>query len=172
MAFANDKVTGLDARRLRDLLEYDAETGIFRWRSTNSNRAVAGSVAGTKDARKGYIYIRINGRRYLAHRLAWLYETGEWPVDLIDHRNLDTADNRFANLRQASDSDNKANKRPFGKYQKGVIFDARLRSKPFAARIMVRGKFIHLGMFETEEAAGAAYAVAARHHYGEFARSA
>lgn len=172
MPHATDKVAGLDARRLRDLLNYRPETGMFCWRETNSNRAKAGSIAGTRDKRKGYIYIRIDGRRYLAHRLAWLYVTGEWPEHQVDHRDLNPSNNKWSNLRAATDSDNKANRRGHGALPKGVIFDRRRSVHPYYARIMVRGVFHHIGSFETAEQAAAAYSKAARKHFGQFARSA
>ena len=71
---------------LRRRLDYDPETGVFTWRITVNSRAIAGETAGTKNG-LGYHQLTLDRKIYLAHRLAWLYMTGEWPKDQIDHRN-------------------------------------------------------------------------------------
>lgn len=90
----------LTAERLRELLDYDPETGYFRWRRDVGARAWKGQLAGTM-ARDGYEYIGIDRRRYPAHRLAWLYVHGEWPRGLLRHLNWLRSDNRLENLREA-----------------------------------------------------------------------
>lgn len=97
----------LDEKRLKELMVYDPDTGLFTWRKTKG-RAKAGSAAGCKDA-YGYKVIRVDGLLYKAHRLAWLYTYGEWPEGLLDHINRNPADNRIANLREASQSENMHN---------------------------------------------------------------
>jgi hypothetical protein len=158
-------------QRLRDVLGYDPETGVFTWLRTKGSRAVAGSKAGRR-ARLGYIEIMVDRRRYQAHRLAWLYMTGRHPEHLIDHINMDPGDNRFANLREATHSQNKANAlrhRDNSTGRKGVYRTAGGR---YHAMIGVTGKIHCLGTFATVEEAGEAYMTAAREHFGEFARAA
>jgi HNH endonuclease len=98
----------LTAERLREILDYHPESGIFYWRIARRNGTRAGNIAGAKKA-GDYIRISIDGRQHLAHRLAWLYVHGRWPAALIDHINGNPADNRIANLREASRSQNQAN---------------------------------------------------------------
>lgn len=90
----------LTAERLREVLEYDPAIGVFRWLIKPCGQISIGDIAGCRHG-EGYVQIRVIGRIYLAHRLAWLYMTGEWPISLIDHRNLDRSDNRWSNLREA-----------------------------------------------------------------------
>ena len=93
MAIAN-----ITASRLRELVSYDVDTGKFT-RLVDSYRrtAVAGSVPGNV-FKNGYIYISLDATRYLAHRLAWLYVHGRWPVGQIDHINMIRTDNRLCNF--------------------------------------------------------------------------
>jgi hypothetical protein len=99
----------LTADRLRELLEYDPETGVFRWKEARAPNAKAGDEAGFIH-RDGYRYIRIGQRQYAAHRLAWLYVTGEWPASHLDHRDMERTNNSLGNLRPASHSQNQANR--------------------------------------------------------------
>jgi len=95
--------------RVRECLNYDPDTGVFTWIKIEAkNRRPLGSVAGSLDS-YGHLSIKIDGRRYLAHRLAWLYMTGEWPEDMIDHRNRIKTDNRWENLRLCDNGQNKMN---------------------------------------------------------------
>src|SRR5690606_34614864 len=98
----------LTQQRLKELLYYDPETGIFtRLVGRSGPRARAGDVAGS-DNGKGYIRIYVDGRPYKAHRLAWFYMHGEWPEE-IDHRNGERADNRLSNLRPVTRQQNNLN---------------------------------------------------------------
>ncbi len=90
-----------------DGLEYEPSTGVFTWSKALKNQS-AGKQAGIIEA-KGYRQIMLHGHRYKAHRLAWLIMTGEWPRDQIDHINGVKDDNRFANLREATNAQNKRN---------------------------------------------------------------
>jgi hypothetical protein len=96
---------------LKRQLSYSPATGIFHWlveKNSHGGKIHPGQTAGhLKD--NGYIIIGVNGRIYRAHRLAWLYMTGEWPTDMIDHRNRVRSDNRWKNLRVSSASLNGQN---------------------------------------------------------------
>lgn len=93
--------------RLKQLLDYDPDTGAFRWKITKG-RAKSGQFAGATDA-YGYRVIRVDGVLYKAHRLAWLHVHGEWPNGLLDHINRAPGDNRLCNLREATQSENMHN---------------------------------------------------------------
>jgi hypothetical protein len=137
-----------------------------------TNSVKPGDVAGHLTA-QGYWRISVDGRRYLAHRLAWLYVHGEWPAAQIDHVDLDKSNNRFANLREATNAQNKANTRARKDNTsgfKGASWDK--RSGRWRARICVVGKDSHLGFFDSAETAHAAYCQAANEAFGEFAREA
>jgi len=97
----------LTQNRLKWLLKYSPDTGEFRWLVTKG-RCRAGALAGATDA-GGYRVIRVDGVLYKAHRLAWLYAYGRWPDGLLDHINRVPSDNRLANLRRATQSENMHN---------------------------------------------------------------
>jgi hypothetical protein len=161
-----DVFSNLTAERVRQVVSYDKETGLFtRLESNNQNKP--GGIAGTTN-KNGYVLICIDGKKVMAHRLAWLCVTGIWPKDRIDHVDLNRSNNRWENLREASDSDNKANsvmKNSIG--VKGVEFHV---SGKYRARIFIGGKSRHLGLFDTPKQAHAAYCAAAKNAFGEFAR--
>ncbi|CAB5079604.1 putative NHN endonuclease [uncultured Caudovirales phage] len=161
---------------LRQVLNYDPATGVFTWKVTNSNRAVAGSVAGTlRVASETLVYrqIRIDGVSHRAHRLAWLYMTGEWPKDVVDHVNGNGTDNRWVNIREATKSQNQFNRRASRNNtsgRKGVVF-LKDRNR-WRALIWVNDQPRYLGNFYTYEAAVAARSAAERQLHGAFARAA
>jgi hypothetical protein len=97
----------LTQQQLKELLSYDANNGDFVW-LVQRGRKKAGELAGVKD-HYGYVVIRIDTKLYKAHRLAWLYTHGEWPINGLDHINRDRADNRIENLRDVSHSANMHN---------------------------------------------------------------
>lgn len=102
--------TDLTAERLRELLHYDPEAGVFTRRTNSNNKARIGDVAGHRTA-KDYWSIKISGVAHSAHRLAWLYVYGAWPREGVDHANGIKTDNRIANLREATHSENMQNKK-------------------------------------------------------------
>jgi len=157
---------------LRKLLSYDPTTGIFRWLVDGRNQYQRkGAVAGCLDP-IGRVKIGIDGRKYLASRLAVLYMTDRWPRALVDHANRDVGDNRWSNLREASSSDNLHNMRMRDSNRvgfKGVILCR--DTGRYRARIMVNYRDVHLGRFDTPEEAHAAYIEAAKKYCGEFARA-
>lgn len=160
--------------RLKEEVYYDPATGIFTWRKTRSGRSnrTAGRV---QRGRKGddYVNICIDYKRYPAHRLAWVYMTGEpWP-EIIDHANGDGTDNRWDNLRACDSTLNSANRRVLSgkKLPKGVSLRSSdcPREKKFRATICREGQRKHLGYFYTAEEAAIAYQNAARAAFGKFA---
>lgn len=100
----------LTAARLRELLHYDPDTGVFTWIKSRSNRRTSGLETGP-NLHRGYRRVRLDGHLYMAHRLAWLYVYGRWPQQCIDHINGVKSDNRIANLRDVSHSENLQNQR-------------------------------------------------------------
>lgn len=166
--------TALAQDRLKSLLHYDAETGVFT-RKCDAGPAKAGSVAGCLHKATGYHLIKVDGRAYTASRLAWLYMTGDWPPSLIDHKDLDRANNAWSNLRAASHAENNCNRRAAqGKDYplKGVYRRKDTpRSKPWTAKIRLGGKLRNLGDFSNPEEAHAAYQRAAVAGFGSFARA-
>jgi hypothetical protein len=161
----------ITASDVRQMLDYDPQTGIFVWKVWRGRTNKIGKVAGTSD-RMGYRKIMLGGRFYMAHRLAWLYVHGEWPPVYMDHINGDTSDNRIANLRPATHTQNALNKgmhRNNTSGYKGVVW---IKSRGYwTATIQVNGKRRRLGVFDSKEAAHEAYSAAAREHFGEWARS-
>lgn len=161
------------ARLVRERLIYQPETGEFVWREARRNGVRAGDSAGTKNIKEGlpYRYIQLSGRKYQAHRLAWLYVHGEWPSSAIDHINGNGLDNRIANLRLATPSQNRANSRLDARNTsgaKGVSWNSReLKWQVF---IGIEGKNKSLGLFSDKEAAAEAYRRAATARHGAFAR--
>lgn len=151
------KLAPVSVEQLRSLLAYDAETGVFTWRASSKGCPVrAGAVAGTAHA-LGYIAISIGGRKYLAHRLAWLYVNGAWPELDIDHINGNKRDNRIANLRDTTRAINIQNQRRAGL---GTTFHK--RDRVWIAQIVVAGQKRHLGSFAERDAASACYIKAKR----------
>jgi len=151
----------LTAERIRELLAYDAGTGSFCWRVTTSNRATAGSIAGSPDGH-GYVKIKVDGRLYMAHRLAWLHVYAVWPVGSVDHINGVGTDNRIANLRDVDHSTNMQNQRRANYDSKSGLLGVAPHGNNFRARIQLAGKQRHLGTFSTAEEAHAAYIAAKR----------
>jgi hypothetical protein len=142
----------LTAERLRSLMEYSPESGVFTW--------LKGKRAGHEATSRhgcGYLTARVDGRAYLLHRLAWLYVHGRWPNDQIDHINGDRSDNRLSNLRECTNAENCQNVRAHcdGSGFIGAAFDKR-RGR-WQAGIGINGRRRFLGYFDTPEQASAAY---------------
>lgn len=153
----------LTRERLRECLNYDRKTGVFTWRIQLNNRAPIGTVAGTYVKKNG-ICIRIDRRRYAAHRLAWLYVHGCWPSAQVDHRDGDHRNNAIHNLRDATHAVNQQNRRRPCRNNKtgylGVFHGRRIGS--YVAAITIDGKSKVLGTFDDPAAAHQAYVNAKR----------
>lgn len=157
----------LTVEELRRVLAYDPESGVFKWRVTLSRRAVSGKRAGSKNT-IGYIEIGIANVSYLAHRLAWLYVTGEWPQNEIDHRDGSRANNSFANLRDIPHAGQQQNYRRARRDSILGYLGVSRNGKRFSATIQLSGKRTYLGTFDTPRAAHAAYVAEKRriHEFG------
>ena len=149
----------LTAERLKELLSYDPETGVFRHLITRSG-VRCGQVAGSRD-KKGYVRLHIDGKKYFAHRVAWFYVHGLWPAHQVDHRNGINDANWIDNLRDATNAQNQQNsklRRDNKARRIGVSWDS--RRQKWRAQIRLRKKDYWLGYFQSEESASQAYAEA------------
>lgn len=163
----------LTAARLRDILHYDPETGVFTRKVRTAQCHQIGDradfVVGT-GGQRGYHRVALDGHRHLAHRLAWLYVHGEWPAGEVDHRNGVRGDNWIKNLRDVTRQINAENFRKATKRNKhGTLLGATLHEQNhcWIARITVARKSIYIGSFTTEEQAHLAYlAYKRKHHIG------
>lgn len=177
-AYRKTRLKRLTLAFVRASLSYDKTTGLFRWKHRKDvpiyiNTRDAGNIAGRVNA-GGYIMIGLGGHLLYAHRLAWFYVKGVWP-ERIDHRNTFRSDNRWRNLRAATQSQNawnanrcKSNKTGF----KGVQFRGKPYKRQYIARIKAGDKQTYLGCFYTAEEAYKAYCKAANRLHGKFARHA
>lgn len=139
--------------RLKELATYDPETG--QW---------SGNLS-TYSSHPRYNVVRVDGHQYRSGRLAFLYMTGNWPIE-IDHINRDTRDDRWENLREATRSENLANRGKFGK--SGLPKGVHKYGNRYRAACGYKGKEIYLGMFATVEEASEAYQVKAKELHGAF----
>jgi len=163
-------MTDLTCSLVKNILSYDADTGYFVWLiRSNPSFDNKGERAGglRKDA---YIDVSIYGKKYLAHRLAWLYMTSEWPKAQIDHINMNRSDNRFCNLREATHSQNQWNRTAYINNTSGFK-GVYKKYNYWVALVHINGKSKYLGQFKTKEDAHMAYCKAAEKHYGEFSRT-
>jgi hypothetical protein len=155
------------------MLDYDPATGIFRWRhradrSKRWNTKYAGTKAGTLPP-TGYRQVQIGtGVPISTARLAWFYQTGEWPSKQIDHINGVRSDDSFANLRQADNAQNNQNRTVQSNNKLGVRGVYR-HLHLFRSRICVRGKKYEIGCFPTLEEAAEARRKAELFHHGDYA---
>ena len=152
----------LDSTRLRELLQYDPETGIFIWIKKPPQSRKIGIEAGCNSC--GYCYIHLKNKRYAAHRLAWLYIYGNFPQLSIDHINGNGLDNRISNLREATATQNSHNVYgPQSNNTSGYLGVHWVHHKrKWRSAIVVNNKKVSLGYFFTREAAYEAYLSAKR----------
>lgn len=156
----------ITVQELKTLLHYNPDTGVFTWLVNRPNGIKRGDVANGTITVDGYSKIRLMGRRYLAHRLAWLYVTGDWPKNQIDHINTVPLDNRITNLRDVSGAVNKQNIRKAQANNKTGLLGVSPNHSGFVANIYVNRKRHGLGTYKTKELAYAAYLDAKRRLHG------
>jgi len=164
------KHTPLSHAELQRVLSYSPDVGVWRRRVPCGGNKV-GDVAGRVDP-DGRTRIKINGRTYSAYRLAWFYMTGEWPPNQVDHKDGDPSNDRWDNLRLATQSQNKCNgprQRNNKSGYKGVSF--KMDMGKWRAAIKANGKYHHLGYFCSPSLAHLKYRLAAVKYHGEFRRA-
>ena len=146
----------LSAEYLRSILHYSPETGIFTRKVRTSTSVKVGDIAGCPGG-DGYLQIRVQSRKYKAHRLAWLHVYGVWPEDQLDHINRNRSDNRISNLRAVTNKQNHQNKsKPSNNTSGHSGVRWHKKSSKWRAQITHNKKHIHLGCFATIEEAIAA----------------
>lgn len=161
----------ISQERLKQLIHYNPETGVFIWISKPSKRVLVGSKAGCVTG-GGYVQIRIDGRAYRASRLAWLFSYGYMPDDFVDHKNRKRDDDRLVNLRLATPAESTFNTGAYSNNTSGfkgvakrVLSTGRVR---WMARARLRGKLKVIGSYDSREEAGLAYAAFAKVNHGVF----
>jgi len=147
----------LTQKRLKELLDYNPMTGIFKWKTYRAGKVSPGDIAGTKNHPHGYVYIRINKKNYKAARLAWLYMNGYFPEHCVDHIDRDRKNDKWGNLRHVTQSCNVKNSSPKNTNTSGVtgVSFSKNRNK-WVAQITVKYKNISLGRFKKIEDAAMA----------------
>ena len=147
----------LTQEKLKEILHYSPETGVFTRTDPTTSKRFYGKTAGTT-RKDGYVQITVSGKLLLAQRLAWLYVYGEMPTKFVDHRDQNPSNNRISNLRLASKKQNTENtgiRADNASGFRGVSFH-KTRSK-WVAQICHNQVRINIGLFDTPEEASAAY---------------
>ena len=154
----------LEQEKLKSILEYDPETGLFRWKVLGWGRK-AGWFGGTSGHR--YLRVYVPDKQYFAHRLAWFYVYGSMPNGEIDHINGNRHDNRIVNLRIATRSQQLGNSRAQPRNKSGYkgVSWKRNRGK-WCVQILNR----YVGLFSDKVEAARAYDEKAKEVFGDFAR--
>jgi len=163
------KITAEEARRV---LTYVPETGDLIWKERLGKKKlvgkIAGAVGGGKNNRRRFV--GIHGVRYPEHRIIWLIVYGDWPAHHVDHINGDSTDNRLCNLRDATHSQNQANRkrrRNTASGHKGVSWHQ--QTGKWRASVIKDGKRHSAGLHDTPELAAKAYLSKATELFGKFA---
>ena len=154
---SNQHITAEEVRRL---FHYDPDTGVFT-RLINRHRFKSGDVAGSV-SNEGYVCIKIHKTTYKAHRLAFLFMSGSFPDNQVDHINGNRADNRWSNLREVSFNGNVHNQRKAQAPNKSGLLGVSPNNKRWKATISCNGKYHYLGTFDTPDQAHQAYVTAKR----------
>ncbi len=165
-------------KRLKEVIHYNPGTGVFTWRIQANSTTVAGKRAGTIWRSKGrkkqqqYRQISVDGKIYREHQLAFLYMKGSFPGKHVDHKNLDSLDNRWLNLRAATNGQNLANTEVWASNTSGAKGVSWVKAKrKWRASINWEKRYLFLGYFDNLEEAARAYRDKADELHGDFART-
>ena len=160
---SNKSIDNLTHKYLVSVLDYDSDTGVFRWKQRYKNNThLSGKIAGSVHV-KGYLLIGVKGVRYLAHRLAWMYVNGAMPSMQIDHIDGNKTNNRISNLRNVRSCENTMNQKKANKVSTTGLLGVtpyKIKGIPtgrYSAQITLNYKCIHLGTYPTPELAHEAY---------------
>jgi hypothetical protein len=160
----------LDIDTLKKHVCYNSETGQFVRVHSHHPKVKIGDIAGTV-SKEGYVSIRIESRVYKAHRLAWLYVTGNMPTKLIDHINGDKSDNRWKNLREVTNQENCRNQKIRITNKTGYKGVMHTKDKSaYCVQLCHNGNYIVEYPFNTAEEAALRYNELAKIHFGEYAK--
>lgn len=150
----------LTLERLKEMLHYDPNTGVFKRLISAGNTAV-GSVAGNPNG-DGYLKLNIDGNTYLCNRLAWLYMTGKWPEFQVDHHDTVKSNNRWLNLRDLPQAKNAQNRREARIDSTSGLLGVQKTRTGWTSSIQVDGKRHWLGAFKDPQSAHEKYVEAKR----------
>ncbi len=144
-------------KRVLELLNYDPSTGHFKWLQGPRSGMPAGGDNG-----QGYIVMTIDGQKYRAHRLAFLYMTARWPIYEVDHINGIRSDNQWSNLRNCTNKENTQNQRKPHRHGTSGFLGVRKSKSRYRADISIDGRKVNIGYFDTPALAHDAYVKAKR----------
>lgn len=164
-----EKQTPISPLELRYWLTLDENTGELFWKTSPTPRIKVGDKAGYRGA-KGYYRVKLKRELYLLHRVVWALATGDWPKSCLDHIDGNVGNNALANLREATQVENRRNSSRKGGSSKFTGVTWHKTAKKWVARFRQTDNYKYLGLFEDEIEAAKAYNVFARKFYGEFAR--
>lgn len=153
----------MSVEAIRELFRYNPATGFLHWKVSKQGRR---ATAGTPNAAKGYISVMIDGARWQVHGLIWYLVTGDWLM--VDHRDGNTSNNRWSNLRPATKQENGWNTP--GRARSGFKGVYPTPSGKWVARLKIGDQIVNFPSRETAEQAFFDYCEAAREHFGDFAR--
>lgn len=145
---------------LRRAFSYDRQSGFLIGRS--------GRIVGFM-SRDGYLHVKFGGRPYSSHLLIWAIVTGAYPLGTVDHRNLNRADNRWENLREATEAQQQVNRSLFKNNKSGYRGVYRTKGGKWCAQIRFDKKTRSLGVYDSAEEASAIVQQARETRWGEFA---
>ena len=144
-------------KRLHELFTYDPNIGIFIRKIATAKNVGVGGVAGWLNPEKGYLFMSVDNKPYLAHRLAWLYVHGQFPRNQIDHINHKKTDNRICNLRDVTHKQNHKNRSKQRNNVSGITgVSWHSAASKWSAQIIVDTKSIHLGLYSNKQEAAEA----------------